>query len=73
MVSIADHISSPSSILMPVKRLAQVCRKHGAMVIVDGAHAPGQVHLNLKELDVDFYSGEVFLYPLRIVSRIIFG
>ena len=54
---ITDHITSPSGILMPVKQLAEVCHKHGALVMVDGAHAPGQVHLNLNELGVDFYTG----------------
>ncbi|XP_070177170.1 uncharacterized protein [Littorina saxatilis] len=54
-----DHITSPSAILMPVKRLGAVCHKHGAMVMVDGAHAPGQVHLNLKDLNVDFYTGNM--------------
>ena len=63
-----DHITSPSSILMPVKRLAEVCHKHGAMVIVDGAHAPGQVHLNLKELGVDFYTGDVWYTLLQMLN-----
>ncbi|XP_076436600.1 uncharacterized protein LOC143276092 isoform X2 [Babylonia areolata] len=62
-----DHITSPSAIVMPVKRLAALCHQHGAMVMVDGAHAPGQLPLNIKELDVDFYTGNLhkWLYTPR--------
>ncbi|XP_025114165.1 hercynylcysteine sulfoxide lyase-like isoform X2 [Pomacea canaliculata] len=52
-----DHITSPSTILMPVERLIPVCHKHGALVMIDGAHAPGQVKLKLNMLGADMYTG----------------
>lgn len=52
-----DHITSPSAILMPIAHLIPVCHKHGALVMVDGAHAPGQVQLNLNTLNADMYTG----------------
>lgn len=56
-----DHITSPSGILMPVGRLVEVIHRHEAMVMVDGAHAPGQVPLNLNKLNADFYTGTCVL------------
>jgi selenocysteine lyase/cysteine desulfurase len=33
------------------------CRKRGVLVLIDAAHAPGQLEINLEELDPDFYTG----------------
>lgn len=42
-----DHITSVPSILMPVKELVALCREHSAAeILVDGAHAPGQLDLS---------------------------
>lgn len=57
-VAVVDHISSPAPILQPVKEVAEVCHKRGVKVLVDGAHGPGQLHLDMRELDVDYYTGE---------------
>ena len=42
---------------MPIDDLIKVCRKHDVLVLVDGAHTPGQVQLNLEQLGADFYVG----------------
>ena len=47
---ILDHISSPSAILFPIKTLVKALHDFGILVLVDGAHAPGQVDLDLNEL-----------------------
>lgn len=52
-----SHISSPTSILFPVKEICQKAKTMGIMTIIDGAHAPGQIQLDLNELDPDFYTG----------------
>ncbi|XP_071097303.1 uncharacterized protein [Haliotis cracherodii] len=54
---VIDHITSPSAVLLPVKKLAKICHKYGALVMVDGAHAPGHVPVDLEDLCVDFYTG----------------
>ena len=57
-VTVVDHITSPSSIVLPVKDIAKLCHKVGVRVIVDGAHGPGQLALNLEELGADYYVGK---------------
>lgn len=58
-VVLIDHITSPSAIVMPVKEIAQVCHERGVRVIVDGAHAPGQLALNMAEIGADYYTGNL--------------
>lgn len=47
----------PTGIYLPIDRMMNVVRKHGLISIVDGAHIPGQMHLNFGELGVDFMAG----------------
>ena len=54
---VLDHISSPTGLVFPVKRLAALARARGAKVLVDGAHAPGQLTLDIPSLGVDWYAG----------------
>lgn len=43
--------------LVPIKELIAVCRRHKTLICVDGAHTPGQVALDLENLGADFYAG----------------
>ncbi len=54
---VLDHISSPTGLVFPVRRLARLARVHGAQVLVDGAHAPGQIPIDIEALGVDWYAG----------------
>jgi len=54
---VLDHISSPTGLVFPVRRLAAMARACGAKVLVDGAHAPGQLALDVPSLGVDWYTG----------------
>ena len=54
---VLDHIASPTGLIFPVKRIAALARRQGARVLVDGAHAPGQIALDVPSLGADWYTG----------------
>ena len=56
-VAVLDHITSASALVLPIARMIAVCREAGVQVLVDGAHAPGQVALDLTALGADWYTG----------------
>jgi selenocysteine lyase/cysteine desulfurase len=57
-IAIVDHISSCSAIMFPVKEITEALHKLGILVLIDGAHGPGQVpDLQLDDLGADFYTG----------------
>ncbi len=52
-----DHISSPTAMVFPVKKIADALKDTGTEILVDGAHAPGALTLNIEELGVQYYTG----------------
>jgi isopenicillin-N epimerase len=56
-VIFASHISSSTALIFPVAELCAAARQRGIVTLIDGAHAPGQIALNLGAIDADFYVG----------------
>jgi isopenicillin-N epimerase len=52
-----SHITSATALIFPVKEICAIAKSKGLITIVDGAHAPAQVELNIGELMADFYIG----------------
>jgi isopenicillin-N epimerase len=75
-----SHYTSSTAMALPVVELCARAREAGIHTVVDGAHVPGHLPLDLRELDVDFYAGNChkwlcapkgagFLYVRRELQR----
>jgi isopenicillin-N epimerase len=52
-----DHITSPTGVIFPIKQIITLFKERGIPVLIDGAHAPGQIDLDLDTLGADYYIG----------------
>jgi len=56
---VVDHISAESALVLPVAAIAAECRGRGIRVLVDGAHAPGVLPLDVPSLGADYYAANL--------------
>jgi isopenicillin-N epimerase len=52
-----SHVLSPTGMVLPARELCAAARERGILTVVDGAHAPAMLPLDLTALDADFYAG----------------
>ncbi len=55
-VILMSHITSATALVLPVKEICSRARKAGIITVIDGAHAVGQLDLDVVDIDADFYT-----------------
>ena len=63
-VKYLNHISSSTALIFPVKEICDKAQELGLITIVDGAHVPGHIDLDLADLNPDFYTGTLHKWML---------
>jgi isopenicillin-N epimerase len=58
-LAIFDHIASHSALVLPAAELTRLAHEAGAKVMIDGAHAPGQIPLDIAAIGADWYVGNL--------------
>jgi isopenicillin-N epimerase len=63
-IAVLDHVSSDTALVMPVREMAALARARGVAVLVDGAHAPGAVPVDIAALGVDWYTANMHKWAM---------
>jgi len=61
---VVDHLTSASALVLPIADIAARARKRGVPILVDGAHAPASIPLDVPSLDVDWYVGNLHKWAM---------
>jgi isopenicillin-N epimerase len=56
-LAVIDHVTSPTGLVLPLSEIVRRLRERNIDTLVDGAHAPGMVELNLGRLGATYYTG----------------
>ena len=52
-----SHITSATALIFPVKEIIDLAKQKNILTIIDGAHVPAHIDLDIKKIDPDFYCG----------------
>ena len=59
-----NQMSSATALLFPVKEICDKAKELGLITIIDGAHIPGHIDLNIEDLNPDYYTGTLHKWML---------
>jgi isopenicillin-N epimerase len=52
-----SHITSSTALIFPIEKIIKLAKEHNILTIIDGAHVPAHIPLNIHKLGCDFYTG----------------
>ena len=59
-----SHLTSNTALILPVEEICKKAKELGLITIIDGAHVPGHIPLNLTTLQADYYTGAMHKWYL---------
>lgn len=60
-----SHITSPTALRMPVEQICKRAKQVGILTVIDAAHTPGQIPVDLQALDADIVFGNCHKWMLN--------
>jgi len=67
-LAIFDHITSKTALMLPVTEMTRLCHAHGVAVLIDGAHVPGNITLDLPTIGADWYVANLHKWHFAHIS-----
>ncbi len=63
-LALVDHVTAGTALVLPIAEIVARCRARGVAVLVDGAHVPGALPLDLGAIDADWYTGNLHKWAM---------
>jgi len=58
-LAVLDHITSGTALVLPLAQMIEACHDADVPVLVDGAHVPGQLQVDVTALGAEYYTGNL--------------